>query len=89
MVDGSVNSIVNAATIFADDLRQAGYWVRIDRNARAQFDEFYIIYGFTTDQVTAEILASYLPTATDILPVKQVLNGTHPGEIIVNLAAFR
>lgn len=89
MVDGRVDGMVNTATFFADDLRQAGYWVRIERNARAQFDDFYISYGFTTDQVAAETLANYMPTATNILPVNQVLNGTQPGEIIVNLAAFR
>ncbi|WP_019956132.1 tetratricopeptide repeat protein [Yoonia vestfoldensis] len=78
----------SAAEVFATDLRHAGYWVRLDARA-PQEGEAYISYGFAADQPIAAKLAAYLPTLTGITPVKQSLNSTAPGEVIVNLAAFR
>lgn len=86
--DPASPAMQDAAEVFATDLRHAGYWVRLDARA-PQSDDTYISYGFAADQPIAAELAAYLPTLTGITPVKQSLNTTAPGEIIVNLAAFR
>ncbi len=89
MVDPASAAMAQAATLFATDLRSAGYWVTVATQFRPEFEDFYISYGFATDLPAAQRLASYLPRTTDVTPLKQVLNRTQPGEIIVNLAAFR
>ena len=86
--DLSSPTMQNAAQTFAADLRHAGYWVRLDARP-PQDDDRYISFGFVTDQPLAATLATYLPTLTEITPVKQSLNTTAPGEIIVNLSAYR
>lgn len=89
MVDPASPAMATAATLFATDLRAAGYWVRVATDIMPAFEDFYISYGYTADLPIVERLANYLPRTTDFIPVKQVLDGTQPGEIIVNLAAFR
>jgi TPR repeat protein len=86
--DPSSSAMQDAAEVFAADLRHAGYWVRLEART-PQDGDTYISFGFAADQPLAENLAAYLPTLTGITPVKQSLNSTAPGEIIVNLAAFR
>lgn len=88
IADPSSPAMRTAAEVFATDLRHAGYWVRLDARAPEESDT-YISFGYSADKSLAADLAAYLPTLTGITPVKQSLNSTAPGEIIVNLAAFR
>lgn len=89
LVDARVPQMVQAATIFADDLRADGYWVRLDQDTRTAFDDFYVSYGFTSDAWLANTVASYLPRVTNLTVNEQVVDATQPGEIVINLAAFR
>lgn len=88
ITDPATPAMRDAAEAFAADLRDAGFWVRHDQRT-PQADEAYISFAYAADQPLAERLASYLPNLTGITPVKQDLNSAAPGEIIVNLAAFR
>ena len=88
VADPASVAMLDAASVFANDLRHAGYWVRLDQRT-PQAGEAFISYAYAADQPMAANLAAYLPSLTGITPVKQRLNTTAPGEIIVNLAAFR
>ena len=84
--DAKIPAMMLAATLFAADLREAGYWVRIDDVAT---NADYITYGFTSDAVMASVVANYLPQRDVPALAAQSVASTQPGEIIVNLAAFR
>lgn len=87
--DPQIDGMSDAASIFADDLQNAGYWVRLSDEPPVAVTDFYISYGYASDQTSAQVLATYLPSPAELMPVKQVLNATQPGEIMVNLAAFQ
>jgi len=89
IVDPDTDGMAAAASVFADQLRSAGYWVRLDRDRPDAIDGFYISYGYAADQPFADDIARYLPTNGTILPMKQVRGGTLPGEIFVNLSALK
>jgi hypothetical protein len=89
VIDPELASMAQAADVFADQLRGAGYWVRVDTEAPEEFTDFYISYGYTSDQVFADEVAQYLPILGEFTPLKQVVGATHPEEIFVNLAALR
>ena len=79
----------DAADIFADQLRSAGYWVRVNDEAPAATRDYYISYGFSSDQLFASEIADYLPAHGEIMPMKQVAAAAYPGEIFVNLSALQ
>ena len=89
IIDPDVDGMARTAGVFADQLRGAGYWVRVDDEAPKAIADFYISYGYTSDQIFADEVAQYLPFLRGIAPVKQVAGATHPEEIFVNLAALR
>ncbi|WP_055685433.1 tetratricopeptide repeat protein [Loktanella sp. 5RATIMAR09] len=87
--DPAVKSMEDAASVFASSLRQAGYWVQITDDVPKQSDNFYVSYAYASDQQLAQAVAEFLPSTEQITPVKQLLRSTQPGEVTVNLSAFR
>lgn len=89
VVDPEVEGMVQAATVFADQLRGAGYWVRVDDRTPSEISDFYISYSYASDMHFADEVAQYLPSQRQITPIKQVAGAASPEEIFVNLAALR
>jgi hypothetical protein len=87
--DPAVKSMQDAASVFASSLRQAGYWVQITDDVSKQSDNFYVSYGYASDQQLAQAVAEFLPSTEQITPAKQLLRSMQPGEVVVNLGAFR
>ena len=89
LYDPNVDLMKAASDVFASALRKSGYWVNLDPTPRTEFDTFYVSYGYAADQQLAQSVSSFLPSAEQITPTKQMLNSMQPGEIVVNLSAFR
>lgn len=89
LFDPEVAPMQAAASTFASTLRKAGYWVQLNADPRAELAANYVSYGYASDQGLARSVADFLPSATQITPTQQVLRAMQPGEIVVNLAAFR
>lgn len=87
--DPTVPSMQAAADVFARDLRNAGYWLQLNAEPAKAFENFYVSFGYASDQSLAEAIASFLPSSGQAAPSKQLAGKTQPGEIIVNLTAFR
>ena len=87
-VDEDSESMAAAADIFANDLRQAGFWVRVSPSGNTSSNDF-INYGYASDAELAASVANYLPKVPHPTSLGQIANSTQPGEIIVNLAALR
>jgi TPR repeat protein len=87
--DSTVPSMQIAAEIFARDLRDAGYWLQLNETIPETSERVYVSYGFASDQPLAEAVASLLPSTEEIIPAKQRLGTTQPGEIVIDLTAFR
>lgn len=87
--DPAVKSMENAVSVFASALRQAGYWVQLTDEVSMQSDNFYVSYGYASDQHLAQAVAEFLPSTEQIIPAKQLLRSMQPGEVVVNLGAFR
>lgn len=87
--DPAVKSMGGAARVFASSLRQAGYWVQITNDVSRQSDNSYVSYSYASDQQLANAVAAFLPSTEQITPAKQLLRSMQPGEIVVNLGAFR
>ncbi len=87
--DPAVKSMENAASVFASSLRNAGYWVQITDDLSKKSDNFYVSYGYASDQQLANAVAAFLPSTEQITPAKQLLRSMQPGEVVVNLGAFR
>ena len=79
-----------AAAIFADDLRTAGYWVRVqDGDQRGNIDGTRVVYGYAADRDMADLVARYLPGLPDDKQVVARPDSTQPTEIEVYFAASR
>jgi len=89
VVDPDVQGMAVAAAIFADDLQNAGYWVRLEDAETSAPDPVYVSYGYVSDLAAANVVANYLPFTPVAAPAQQTINQTQPGEIRVNLGAFR
>ncbi|PUB14914.1 tetratricopeptide repeat protein [Yoonia sediminilitoris] len=89
VVDPDISGMEAAANIFASQLRDDGFRVHVERDARPEAENYYISYGFASDLETASKIASYLPAAGPVVPIKQVVGGTLPGEIVVHFNAYR
>ena len=74
---------------FAQELRAAGFWVRTESRRAAEGEKFYVAYGFAADQSFAERVAAFLPAGNGPSGAGQRNGISQPGEIIVDLAAFR
>lgn len=89
VIDPEVDGMAQTADVFADQLRGAGYWVRVDNEAPEAIADFYISYGYTSDRIFADEVAQYLPFPLETTPMRQVPGATFPEEIFVNLVALR
>ena len=79
-----------AAAIFADDLRTAGYWVRMQSTDQSSdIDGTRIIFGYESDRDMADLVARYLPGPPDDKQVVARPDSTQPAEIEVYFAASR
>lgn len=90
VVDNAVAGMAETAAIFAQDLRAAGYWVRLDLEPQDTSNAglgTYVSYGFQSDIALADLVARYLPGPADGVGYVQRPASTRPGEIIVHLAA--
>ena len=89
LYDPEVESMETAAKVLATALRRSGYWVNLSPAQRPELLPFYVSYGYASDQELAQSVASFMPSSEDFTPLKQVLNATQPGEIVVNLSVFQ
>lgn len=90
IVDNAIPAMQIAAAIFADDLRTAGYWVRLrTEGAPARSTGTTVIYRYEADRKMAELVASYLPGPTNGKPVLAQPEGNQPSEITVVFDASR
>lgn len=88
IVDNTAPAIRTAATIFADDLRSAGYWVRLQTGDLADSrDGISVTYGYTADWQMADTVARYLPGPIDSKAVVAQPDSTQPSEILVHFTA--
>ena len=89
VVDPEVEGMAQTAGVFADQLRGAGYWVRVDNEAPEEISDFYISFGYASDEMFASEVAQYLPFSREVTPMKQVAGAAYPEEIFVNLTVLR
>jgi len=87
--DPDIAAMVSASEVFAATLRNAGFWVKIDDTPRTDLAPYYVSYGYASDNEFAQAVAQFLPSIDGTLDVTQVLQATQPGEVVVNLSAFR
>lgn len=88
IVDDAIPAISAAATIFADDLRNAGYWVRVQTGGLPDsLDGISVTYGYEADWHMADIVARYLPGPADKKKVAIQSDSTQPSEILVYFSA--
>lgn len=88
VVDSSLPEMARAAAFFAQDLRAAGYWVRLTMQTRNEATAdlgSFISYGYQSDFSLADQIAQYLPGPADGVGYVQQPGSTRPGEIIVHL----
>lgn len=90
VADDAIPGMVDTAAVFAQDLRAAGYWVRLSLESQDSANAglgTYVSYGFQSDIALADLTARYLPGPSDGLDYVQRPGRTRPGEVIVHLAA--
>lgn len=90
VIGDAVPAMRAAAAIFADDLRTAGYWVRLQNDDQSgSMDRTRVVYGYDADRDMADLVARYLPGLPDDKQVVARPNSTQPAEIEVYFVASR
>lgn len=84
VIDQAVPAMRPAVEIFAQDLRTAGYWVRVQAGDTAPGDSpIRVVHGYEADVGMAELVAQYLPGSADSKLVLRQDDSTDPSEITV------
>lgn len=89
LYDPEIAEMADASTYFAETLRSAGFWVRTGTRSTDAANGVYVGYGYAADSGFAQKVADFLPVGPVGTSIKQVEGLSQPGEIIIDLAAFR
>lgn len=89
LYDADVAPMAAASNYFAETLRAAGFWVRTDTRPSDASVGAYVGYSYAADAGFAQTVADFLPSAPDGSGITQIAGFSQPGEIIIDLAAFR
>ena len=87
LYDPQSAAMTDATAYFAQTLRDAGFWVSTRERDRAA--AVYVGYSYASDAAFAQTVAAFLPTTDAPAQVERLEEFSQPGEIIIDLAAFR
>ena len=89
LYDPAIAAMADASAYFAEALRSAGFWVKTDRRPTDAASSVYVGYTYAADAALAQMVAEFLPVGPVATDVNQINGFSQPGEIVIDLAAFR
>jgi hypothetical protein len=89
LYDPGIAAMADASAYFAETLRSAGFWVRTGTRSTDAVNGVYVGYSYAADSGFAQKVADFLPFGPVGTSIRQVDGLSQPGEIIIDLAAFR